>query len=138
MTRAMDVEELFKGICDLIPDAKRPAAEDLWIRRARAGRNPDDSNPDGGMFGALSASPGRHRDQDGSRQAHGTDSSEGWLSDQRHPGRSATATISNRVGRRDRIAMTEPPMKDVQGEFIRNPDGSIARLRWGYRIHARA
>jgi hypothetical protein len=39
---------------------------------------------------------------------------------------------------RDRIAMTEPPMKDVQGEFIRNPDGSIARLRWGYRIHARA
>lgn len=38
----------------------------------------------------------------------------------------------------DRIAMTEPPMKVVQGDFIRNPDGSIAWLRWGSRIHARA
>jgi len=38
----------------------------------------------------------------------------------------------------DRIAMVEPEFKDVQGEFIRNPDGTIAWLRWGYRIHARA
>jgi hypothetical protein len=37
----------------------------------------------------------------------------------------------------DRIAMVEPPIKDIQGEFIRNPDGSIAWLRWGFRIHAR-
>jgi len=37
----------------------------------------------------------------------------------------------------DRIAMVEPPFKDIQGEFIRNPDGSIAWLRWGSRIHAR-
>ncbi len=38
----------------------------------------------------------------------------------------------------DRIAMVEPEFKDIQGEFIRNPDGSIAWLRWGGRIHARA
>ena len=37
----------------------------------------------------------------------------------------------------DRIAMVEPPIKDIQGEFIRNPDASIAWLRWGFRIHAR-
>jgi CubicO group peptidase (beta-lactamase class C family) len=37
----------------------------------------------------------------------------------------------------DRIAMVEPAVKDIQGEFIRNPDGSIAWLRWGGRIHAR-
>jgi CubicO group peptidase (beta-lactamase class C family) len=37
----------------------------------------------------------------------------------------------------DRIAMIEPPIKDIQGEFIRNPDGSIAWLRWGSRIRAR-
>ena len=37
----------------------------------------------------------------------------------------------------DRIAMVEPVIKDIQGEFIRNPDGSIAWLRWGSRIHAR-
>jgi hypothetical protein len=30
-----------------------------------------------------------------------------------------------------------PVDEKTQGEFIRNPDGSIARLRWGYRIHAR-
>jgi CubicO group peptidase (beta-lactamase class C family) len=38
----------------------------------------------------------------------------------------------------DRIAMVEPVFKDIQGEFIRSPDGSIAWLRWGARIHARA
>jgi CubicO group peptidase (beta-lactamase class C family) len=38
----------------------------------------------------------------------------------------------------DRIAMVEPAIKDIQGEFLRNPDGSIAWLRWGSRIHARA
>ncbi len=38
----------------------------------------------------------------------------------------------------DRVAMVEPPFRDIQGEFIRNRDGSIAWLRWGYRIHARA
>lgn len=38
----------------------------------------------------------------------------------------------------DRIAMVEPAFKDIQGEFIRSPDGSIAWLRWGARIHARA
>jgi len=37
----------------------------------------------------------------------------------------------------DRIAMVEPAFKDIRGEFIRNPDGSIAWLRWGSRIHAR-
>src|SRR5579862_2017262 len=37
----------------------------------------------------------------------------------------------------DRIAMVEPAFKDIQGEFIRNPNGSIAWLRWGSRIHAR-
>lgn len=37
----------------------------------------------------------------------------------------------------DRIAMFDPPMKDVEGEFLRAPDGSIEWLRWGGRIHAR-
>jgi CubicO group peptidase (beta-lactamase class C family) len=39
---------------------------------------------------------------------------------------------------KDRVAMVEPSFKDIQGEFIRNPDGTIAWLRWGSRIHARA
>jgi CubicO group peptidase (beta-lactamase class C family) len=38
----------------------------------------------------------------------------------------------------DRVAMVEPAFKEIQGEFIRNPDGSIAWLRWGVRIFARA
>jgi CubicO group peptidase (beta-lactamase class C family) len=38
---------------------------------------------------------------------------------------------------KDRVAMVEPSFKDIQGEFLRNPDGSIAWLRWGSRIHAR-
>jgi len=38
---------------------------------------------------------------------------------------------------KDRIAMVEPAIKDFQGEFLRNPDGSIAWLRWGSRIHRR-
>jgi CubicO group peptidase (beta-lactamase class C family) len=37
----------------------------------------------------------------------------------------------------DRIAMLEPATKDVQGEFLRSPDGKIAFLRWGARIHVR-
>jgi len=28
-------------------------------------------------------------------------------------------------------------MKEVQGEYLRRPDGSIEWLRWGFRIHAR-
>jgi CubicO group peptidase (beta-lactamase class C family) len=38
----------------------------------------------------------------------------------------------------DRVAMVEPPVKEIQGEFLRNPDGSIAWLRWGHRIHGRS
>jgi CubicO group peptidase (beta-lactamase class C family) len=38
----------------------------------------------------------------------------------------------------DRIAMVEPAVKEIQGEFLRNPDGSIAWLRWGHRIHGKA
>jgi len=38
----------------------------------------------------------------------------------------------------DRIAMVDPPIKDIQAEFIRGSDGSIAWLRWGARIFARA
>jgi len=38
---------------------------------------------------------------------------------------------------RDRIAMLDPPMKELQGEFLRHPDGGIAWLRWGGRIHSR-
>jgi CubicO group peptidase (beta-lactamase class C family) len=38
----------------------------------------------------------------------------------------------------DRVAMVEPAIKDIQGEFIRGSDGSIAWLRWGARIFARA
>jgi CubicO group peptidase (beta-lactamase class C family) len=37
----------------------------------------------------------------------------------------------------DRIAMLDPSMKELQGEFLRRPDGTIAWLRWGGRIHAR-
>jgi CubicO group peptidase (beta-lactamase class C family) len=37
----------------------------------------------------------------------------------------------------DRIAMLDPPMKELQGEFLRHSDGSIAWLRWGGRIHTR-
>ena len=39
---------------------------------------------------------------------------------------------------KDRVAMVEPPIKDIQGEFLRSPDGSIAWLRWGHRIHGKA
>jgi CubicO group peptidase (beta-lactamase class C family) len=38
---------------------------------------------------------------------------------------------------KDRFAMIEPPMRDAQGEFLRDPDGSLAWLRWGGRIYAR-
>jgi hypothetical protein len=34
------------------------------------------------------------------------------------------------------IALDEP-FKDSRGEFLRNPDGSIAWLRIGGRVHAR-
>ena len=37
----------------------------------------------------------------------------------------------------DRIAMVDPPMNEVQGEFLRGADGTIAWLRWAGRIHAR-
>ncbi|HEY6420096.1 MAG TPA: serine hydrolase domain-containing protein [Candidatus Binataceae bacterium] len=37
----------------------------------------------------------------------------------------------------DRIAMVEPPMSELQGEFLRNPDGSIAWFRFGGRVRGR-
>jgi hypothetical protein len=37
----------------------------------------------------------------------------------------------------DKVVALDPPMKGNRGEFLRNPDGSIAWLRWGGRIHAR-
>ncbi len=37
----------------------------------------------------------------------------------------------------DRVVVLDPPMKDLQGEFLRNPDGSIAWFRFGGRIRAR-
>jgi CubicO group peptidase (beta-lactamase class C family) len=37
----------------------------------------------------------------------------------------------------DRVAMVEPPMTEVQGEFLRNPDGSIAWFRFGGRVRGR-
>jgi CubicO group peptidase (beta-lactamase class C family) len=37
----------------------------------------------------------------------------------------------------DLIAMVDPPMQEVRGEFLRAPDGSIAWLRWGARIQRR-
>jgi CubicO group peptidase (beta-lactamase class C family) len=37
----------------------------------------------------------------------------------------------------DRVIALDDPMKDARGEFLRNPDNSIAWLRFGGRIHAR-
>ena len=37
----------------------------------------------------------------------------------------------------DRVFVLDPPMKDARGEFLRNPDGSIAWFRFGGRVHAR-
>lgn len=37
----------------------------------------------------------------------------------------------------DRVIILDEPMKDARGEFLRNPDESIAWLRLGGRIHAR-
>jgi CubicO group peptidase (beta-lactamase class C family) len=37
----------------------------------------------------------------------------------------------------DRVIVLDEPMKDARGEFLRNPDHSIAWLRLGGRIHAR-
>jgi CubicO group peptidase (beta-lactamase class C family) len=37
----------------------------------------------------------------------------------------------------DRVITLDEPLKNVRGEFLRNPDGSIAWLRLGGRIHAR-
>jgi hypothetical protein len=37
----------------------------------------------------------------------------------------------------DLIAMIDPPMREILGEFLRAPDGSIAWLRWGARIQRR-
>jgi CubicO group peptidase (beta-lactamase class C family) len=37
----------------------------------------------------------------------------------------------------DNVVGLDPPMKGNRGEFLRHPDGSIAWLRWGGRIHAR-
>jgi CubicO group peptidase (beta-lactamase class C family) len=38
----------------------------------------------------------------------------------------------------DRVIALDEPSKDARGEFLRNPDGSIAWLRIGGRIHARS
>lgn len=37
----------------------------------------------------------------------------------------------------DRVMALDPPQKDGRGEFLFNPDGSVAWFRWGGRIHAR-
>jgi len=37
----------------------------------------------------------------------------------------------------DRLIALDEPMKDARGEFLRNPDNSIAWLRFGGRVHAR-
>jgi CubicO group peptidase (beta-lactamase class C family) len=37
----------------------------------------------------------------------------------------------------DRVVALDEPFKDARGEFLRNPDGSIAWLRIGGRVHAR-
>jgi CubicO group peptidase (beta-lactamase class C family) len=37
----------------------------------------------------------------------------------------------------DRVIALDEPFKDSRGEFLRNPDGSIAWLRIGGRVHAR-
>ncbi len=37
----------------------------------------------------------------------------------------------------DRVIVLDEPMKDTRGEFLRNPDNSIAWLRLGGRVHAR-
>lgn len=37
----------------------------------------------------------------------------------------------------DRVIILDEPMKDARGEFLRNPDDTIAWLRLGGRIHAR-
>jgi len=38
----------------------------------------------------------------------------------------------------DRVIALDEPFKDAQGEFLRNPDGSIAWLRIGGRLHSRS
>jgi hypothetical protein len=37
----------------------------------------------------------------------------------------------------DRVVALDPPVKDLRGEFLRDPDGRIAWFRWGSRIHRR-
>jgi hypothetical protein len=37
----------------------------------------------------------------------------------------------------DRVVALDPPLKGAHGEFLRNPDGSIAWFRWGGRIARR-
>jgi hypothetical protein len=37
----------------------------------------------------------------------------------------------------NKVVALDPPMKGNRGEFLRHPNGSIAWLRWGGRIHAR-
>ena len=37
----------------------------------------------------------------------------------------------------DHVIALDEPLKDSRGEFLRNPDGSIAWLRIGGRVHAR-
>ncbi len=37
----------------------------------------------------------------------------------------------------DQVIALDEPHKDTRGEFLRNPDGSIAWLRLGGRVHAK-
>jgi hypothetical protein len=37
----------------------------------------------------------------------------------------------------DQMVALDPPFKDMRGEFLRNPDGSIAWFRFGGRVLAR-
>jgi hypothetical protein len=37
----------------------------------------------------------------------------------------------------DRVIALDEPFKDARGEFLRGPDGRIAWLRIGGRVHAR-
>jgi hypothetical protein len=37
----------------------------------------------------------------------------------------------------DSVVALDPPVKDLRGEFLRDPDGRVAWFRWGSRIHQR-
>jgi CubicO group peptidase (beta-lactamase class C family) len=53
------------------------------------------------------------------------------------PAPQAPPPVRLAVYAQDRVIVLDDPMKDSRGEFLRNPDDSIAWLRFGGRIHAR-